>query len=287
MSEKASASYFGSSARTSVPGFEVEGDEAGGVRVAGVEEVDPLPVLREADGAARKSVFGTPRHELPPFVVLALSDEEFGAAVGGHALRGAYFVVFVGEPPDEVAEVLGDEAELPGRDREAEDIVEARVAAVHHDEGFVREILARREDARLNAVERREVARLLRFGVHGVDAPVFVSVGVLQIKEMLPVLRPKMDVYPSLPVVGDRLEIIFSDAPDPYVEDSVHGGDVREAFPVGGEARLCFVRVPEENLAGYDPGFRSSFFHECLLGGFRVFALRRSLSEKSARTSGR
>ena len=58
-------------------------------------------------------------------------------------------------------------------------------------------------------------------------------------------------------LVGHRLERVLrgADVAHPHVEDPVEGGDVGEALPVGGDAGLDLLGVPEEDLPG-DEGDR-------------------------------
>ena len=69
-------------------------------------------------------------------------------------------------------------------------VVIPRVAIVEADENFVRKLLADPFDLGSNALDRRQVLRLLRGDVRRVEMEVFVAVLVLHVQNVLVVIGP-------------------------------------------------------------------------------------------------
>jgi hypothetical protein len=81
---------------------------------------------------------------------------------------------------------------------------------VQADEERVREAFVLRQELSLNPLEGCQVTRLLRSRVGGVDAPILVATDVLEVDDVLVILRPEVDANPAQAVSGDRPVILAS-----------------------------------------------------------------------------
>ena len=98
-------------------------------------------------------------------------------------------------------------------------------------------------------VPKGEVFGFLGFDVCRIDMPVFDSVLVLRVEDVLPVESPSVIAYPLIGVIGHRpcTGRILNGA-GPNVEDSVHRCQKTEPVAVRADAGLGPLRIAEQDV---------------------------------------
>src|SRR5579884_4477526 len=97
-----------------------------------------------------------------------------------------------------------------------------RVLFVHADQQFVREMLIDIDDMYLYILERRQVARLLRFQVGRVQTPVLIACLILNIEDMPVIFGPEVETDAAIRVIRDRLVIILANGSYPDIQNIIH-----------------------------------------------------------------
>ena len=224
---------------------EVELDERGDVATAAVGEEGLAAGLVEAEELRRERVLVRDLADLAEAALaVGLHHREAAVLLGLHS--DANLEVVVDRERGE-AVVLLDELALAGRDVDAMEIVEALVAIVEPDEHLVRDAVADLLDARLRAVDRREVLVGAALQVDGVEVPVLVAVLVLHVEDVVVRERPAIGADAALLVLGDGLGLReIADGRDPDVEHAVDAREIGDALAVGAQHRHRAIGVREQ-----------------------------------------
>ena len=198
-------SASGSSASTcSAPAGQVDPDQPAGVRAHRADRQQRPAVLAERDRPAGQRVLGGDGQQRPPVIPgRRLADHDDHAAVGLRRDPGPDHQLAVGDPVHEPG-VLDLLDQLAGGQVEPVDVVQLRVVAVQPDQDLGRELLVPGDQLGLHVVERRQVPPLHGLQVDVVQPPVLVPAGVLQVQQVLGVVRPGEHADAPVGVVGDH-----------------------------------------------------------------------------------
>ena len=236
--------------RLRVAAFEVEEDQARGVRPARVKEVHLLAAAVKPTGAL-ESASSCPRRDCAPVRVLGVPEEHSKPPSGVAAIAPRTTKWTSAIQPTTTPGFSGCGSRLPV-ERAAGRRVELLVLPVQRDEQRVGEVGLSVHYLGLNIVEGRQVTVLCSRRIHGVDPPVLVAALVLEVDDVAVVLGPEKHPEPRLrsSVTGSKSSRVPPDGADPYVQDAALGSEVGQAFSVGGEAWSLRSGLPKRTSRG-------------------------------------
>src|SRR5208283_1399893 len=229
-------------------GGQVERKQAGSVGIDRADDEQRFVVGAEVVDIAQGLV-GAPLDEFAPGRIGVVADAADGAAVGSIDLGGAHDEIVIGLPAGNVAGVLRIEGDLAGRQVRAVDVKDVGIALVELDERAIGKGGFEADHLGANFFVRSEVARL--FGGKGglIDAPVFVTILILRVEDVLRVVLPEEIADAALAVIGNDTVVGFAEGSNPDVEHTLIGGEVGKHGTVGRDFGRSALRVAEEDVS--------------------------------------
>ena len=112
-------------------GSEVEPDEARGIGVLRIDQVERRAVQREPQRPAGERILRRPGDQRTPLALVAIANEELGTTVRGECHRSAHLEPGVGNPGHDISRILSDQVEQIRGEVEVIDVVEPNVVLVY------------------------------------------------------------------------------------------------------------------------------------------------------------
>jgi hypothetical protein len=169
-----------------------------------------------------------------------------------------------GQPADYLTGVLGEQAEIAGRDLEFVHVHLIESPPVELDDGLAGPARGQLEE-RLRPRERGEVdgSCIGGVGIDSVYVPVLVAVAILQVQQPPGIVCPLVDVHAAVVVGGDAPRFGVGVKPlHPDVEPVLPRGQICESGAVGGDRRAR----PDGRVEQVFHGDRSGSCHELPIG---------------------
>ena len=234
-------------------GIEVEGRQRRRVAVAAVRQVQRHARDVRSQRHGRQPVFQAYLHEGQPLAVAIVGIRAFedgrSAALGRqHGQPDAEVVVGVEAERADV--ILNDERHFARENVHAVNVVVSGVAVVQPDERLVREVRRHCRNVSVDALERRQIVRLARLDVDGVDMPVLVALRVLYVEQVSWVVRPDVELDAALGVGSNRAGGVWiGRGRDPDVQHAVQRRQKADARPVAADPHLLALRIAEQRFS--------------------------------------
>lgn len=103
--------------------------------------------------------------------------------------------------------------------------------------------------------ERSQVQDLAALEVDAVDPPVFITIAILQVEDMLVGVGPAVGPDATIGVIGNRLCILRRVCrAHPDVQDAIFGGQKAQAGAIWAESGADSVRIAKEGISGNQLG---------------------------------